>query len=321
MFEIDLKKYHPARQLDSTYLCHIRKRPISITPEETVRQALIHFLVTEKGYPWYSIKIEVPMAHFVDGEKGRADLLIMGDDEEVLCLIECKEPNEVLSDQVIEQLNRYDNVVIAKTSCIVIGNVFYFFVFDENEERVKISKDFPTYLSLKNDAKFDCFDDEATSFERFPIAVPFAEEDLEFFFEDGIIGKDTNSMYFPILFNLYNFCVDENDTVNHLHGIDDLGLKTIKYGNASGGRFFGNYRAFHVKDINKVVTLSISSMTRDEGYPVYTSLMLGVEEKGKFHLSLELRVDKFVTLHDHHAVIVHDRTITIGNWALRNETI
>ena len=56
MFEIDFTKHKPKKRQNNVYLCNIRKRLISVTPEEEVRQSLINFLITEKGYPIENIQ-------------------------------------------------------------------------------------------------------------------------------------------------------------------------------------------------------------------------------------------------------------------------
>jgi hypothetical protein len=135
MFEIDLKAYQATQKVGNSFLCNVRKRLIYATPEEKVRQTLINYLVTGKGYPIRNISIEIPLTYFPNGKgkKGRADIVIFDDEENVLCLIECKEPNEYLSDSVLDQLLRYDEVINSENLCIAIGNRFHFLMKQENE--------------------------------------------------------------------------------------------------------------------------------------------------------------------------------------------
>ncbi len=146
MFEIDFTKHKPQTQQNKTYLCNIRKRLISIIPEEEVRQSLINYLITEKGYPIENIQIEVPMSYFEIGAKGRADILIFDNDENVLCLIECKEPREYLTDNVLDQVERYDKYVKAETTCILMGSKIHFFTIMENKV-IKLTE-FPSFKIL-----------------------------------------------------------------------------------------------------------------------------------------------------------------------------
>lgn len=73
MIEFDLEKYTPKetfyKQGVNCSLCSVRKKLIKLTSEEKVRQALINYLITEKGFPANHFRIEVPMSHVKKGEK------------------------------------------------------------------------------------------------------------------------------------------------------------------------------------------------------------------------------------------------------------
>lgn len=308
MFKINLDKHKPLRKIDNNYLCNVRKRLIVATPEEEVRQSVINFLVTEKGFPIENIDIEVPMTHFKKGAKGRADILISDDDGNIICLIECKEPREFLTDRVEEQILKYDNVVNAQSTCIIIGDTFIFKAFLGNDTERKVLTDFPTFKTLMEEGQVEYFLPEEEVFEKFP----FNQENIDLLYDIGVIGRNTNKKYLPFLFNLYFFYNDENDKVITKNNIEDIGIKITKYGNASGGQFYGRYRAFLDHETKSIVSFSISSMTRGEGYPVNTSLMFAVDIRGNFHLSLELNVEKHINITNDIADITHDGTITIG---------
>lgn len=312
MFEIDFTKHKPIKKQNNTYLCNIRKRLISVTPEEEVRQSLINFLITEKGYPIENIQIEVPMSYFEKGAKGRADILIFDNDENVLCLIECKEPREYLTDNILEQVERYDKYVKAETTCIVIGSEIHFFAFMENENKLIKLSEFPTFKTLIENGQVDYFLPQIEEFKKINFIEPLDEEIINEFYDEGIFGENTEKIYLPFLINLYNFYQDKENKVLGIENVEDIGIKVTKYGNASGGVFFGNYRAFLDYNSNSVVSFAISSMTRGDDFPVHTSLMFAVDMKGKFHLSLELRVDKHIKFNQNKILITHDGTITIG---------
>jgi hypothetical protein len=312
MFEIDFTKHKPKKRQNNVYLCNIRKRLISVTPEEEVRQSLISFLITEKGYPIENIQIEVPMSYFEKGAKGRADILIFDNDENVLCLIECKEPREYLTDNVLEQVERYDKYVKAETTCVVIGSEIHFFAFMQNENTIIKLSEFPTFKTLIENGQVDYFMPEIEEFEKINFIEPLDQDIINEFYDEGIFGENTDEKYLPFLVNLYNFYQDKENKVLGIDNVEDIGIKVTKYGNASGGGFFGNYRAFLDYNSNSVVSFAISSMTRGENYPVHTSLMFAVDMKGKFHLSLEMRVDKHINFNENKILITHDGTITIG---------
>ncbi len=323
MFEVDLKKHKPKRKIDNTYLCNVRKRLIVATPEEEVRQSIINFLVNEKGYPIENISIEKPLTHFPNGKgkKGRADIIISDYDENTLCIIECKEPNEYFTDNVLDQILKYDEVINSENLCIAIGNQFLFLMKEEN--KLLTLTEFPSFKTLMENGQVEYFVEDDTPFEKFTFIEPIPKEEIDVFIDNGMIGEDTPKHYYPFLINLYNFFIDRNDILKSLKNIEDIGIKVTKYGNASGGQFFGVYRAFLDLTSKAVVSFSLSSMTRGDNFPIHTSLMVAVDVKGNFHLSLELRVDKYVSINENYAEIIHDGTITIGKLgsAKRSELI
>ncbi|MCR5861787.1 type I restriction enzyme HsdR N-terminal domain-containing protein [Flavobacterium sp. J372] len=245
MFELKLNKHYPKVIGDLTLICNIRGRIISHTPEENIRQAIVSFLVKEKGYPKQNIEIEVPMSRFAEGASGRADIIIYNNQRDILCVIECKRPGEPITDNILEQVKRYDDILQAETICIVLGKLCYFFTYNELNECAVLATEFPTYKEL--DAKDICYsDNKAEEFKRIPFRK-IKQTDIDDLIYDGIIGENTEDKYYPFLINLYNFFMEEDDRMK-LDKIKDIGLKAIKYGNAGSGTFYGNYRSFLVNE-------------------------------------------------------------------------
>lgn len=75
--------------------CLIRKRPIVFTPEEKVRQALLHLMIHSLGYPAALIGVELNLACLPNSPQRkcpqrRADIIVFTNDIKPLILIECK---------------------------------------------------------------------------------------------------------------------------------------------------------------------------------------------------------------------------------------
>ena len=309
MFEINLEEYYPEILADKTIICNIRKRPINQIPEELIRQAFIKYLSQEKGYPIERMQIEVPLSRFSKNIQGRADLLIHDDLGNILCLVEIKRPNEILSDRVLDQVEHYVKYINPQTVCVVIGNQIYFCGYDENGIDVLLSN-VPTYDSLISGLENEeviVFPDEIHS------NLELNDDDITFLLNNAIIGESTDEKYHKFLIKLYNLYYNRNSKLTFENNRNiDLGIKYSKFGNASGGIFFGEYRSFLNRATNKIVSFAISSITKGENYPTYTSLMFAVEEKGNFHHSLQLRVDKNIIVNENTAEISHDGSLTIG---------
>jgi hypothetical protein len=318
MFEINLQKYQPVTRPNNTVLCAVRKRLIHKTPEETVRQSVIQYLVTEKGYPIDIIDVETPLSRKNKNIKGRADIIIHDFDGNVICLIECKEPNETLTDRVIDQLLKYDEVFLAQTIGIIIGNNFFLWADIDDSGNPSLLADFPNFKTFFGEGEVEYFLPDTFRFEKYQ----YSQDTLEEFIQEGIFGDATESKYYPFMMNLFNFYLDESDKMR-LEGYEDLGVKYNKYGNAGGGSFAGEYRAILEENSQAIVSFSISSMASGESKPIHTSLLFAVDIKGYFHLSLELRADKHIKISENFAIITHDGTITIGKLgaAKRSELI
>lgn len=83
-----------------------RRRYVVITPEEWVRQHLLHFLVTEKTFPMNFISVEKEL--LVEGMKRRYDAVVYDADFKPLLLVECKAPHVALTQEVFDQAARYN---------------------------------------------------------------------------------------------------------------------------------------------------------------------------------------------------------------------
>ena len=86
-------------------LCHIRKKWMVLTPEETVRQLLIHFMINECSVPIAKIAVERKIQ--VDERTRRFDILVYDQVLKPLLLVECKSIHTKLNQQVMEQILFY----------------------------------------------------------------------------------------------------------------------------------------------------------------------------------------------------------------------
>lgn len=92
-------------------LCAWRRRYVRLTPEEYVRQTILHALEDNFTYPHGLIAVEVPIE--VSGLKKRCDAIIYSQQMQALMLIEFKAETVPLTQQVFDQAaiyNRHLNV-------------------------------------------------------------------------------------------------------------------------------------------------------------------------------------------------------------------
>ncbi len=100
----------------------IRKRWVLLTPEEWVRQNFLQYLVVEKKYPKSLIAIERGIK--VNALQKRCDIIIYKNDKPFV-VVECKEPNEQLNENVLMQLLRYNMQLQVPYLIITNGSYTY----------------------------------------------------------------------------------------------------------------------------------------------------------------------------------------------------
>lgn len=84
----------------------IRKKFVALTPEEWVRQHLIHFFIHQQKYAPGLIAVEMPVN--VNGLKQRADIVVYTRSGKPAMIVECKAPSVPLTKAVFNQAARYN---------------------------------------------------------------------------------------------------------------------------------------------------------------------------------------------------------------------
>jgi predicted type IV restriction endonuclease len=87
----------------------VRKKWVALTPEEWVRQHLIHFLYNERGWSIALMAVEKTLRY--NGLSRRADLVVFNTAMKPVLLAECKAPDIAMNQQVFDQVAMYNRVV------------------------------------------------------------------------------------------------------------------------------------------------------------------------------------------------------------------
>jgi type I site-specific restriction endonuclease len=96
----------------------VRKKYVALTPEEWVRQHVVHYLVNEKNVPLSLIRIEAEIKLYKT--KKRFDIAVFDRNGNPLLLVECKAPSVSLSQAVLDQAARYN--ITMKVSFLMLTN-------------------------------------------------------------------------------------------------------------------------------------------------------------------------------------------------------
>lgn len=119
----------------------IRKKWLVLTPEEWVRQHVLHYLLLVKGYPKAYIAAEKNMQL---GElKKRFDLLVYDRDHQPWLMVECKAMDIQLSEAVLHQVLRYNLAI--PVPYLVITNGTQAMIYHRSEGKLSVLADFPVY--------------------------------------------------------------------------------------------------------------------------------------------------------------------------------
>jgi predicted type IV restriction endonuclease len=86
--------------------CIIRRKDLVLTPEEWVRQHLIHYLINEKNIPQSLMAAEMPIV--VNTLQRRCDLVVYSKEGKPRMIVECKAPEVQLTQNVFHQIAQYN---------------------------------------------------------------------------------------------------------------------------------------------------------------------------------------------------------------------
>jgi len=94
------------RENQSFIFDEVRKKMVVLTPEEWVRQHIIHFLLFDRKYPRALLAVEKGVT--INGLKRRFDIVVFDRAGSPKIIIECKAPEEPLNEKVYQQIAVYN---------------------------------------------------------------------------------------------------------------------------------------------------------------------------------------------------------------------
>ena len=122
----------------------IRKKFFDLTPEEWVRQHILHYLIHNKQIPASMISVEKQL--ILNNTKRRTDIVVFNSNLQPLLIIECKAPEININQLTINQALRYN---------LELNVPFIFLSNGLNHVCIKITpnvpvilKDIPNYETL-----------------------------------------------------------------------------------------------------------------------------------------------------------------------------
>lgn len=129
-----------------TIFDQLRRRFVTITPEEWVRQHFVRFLIQEKGFPMGRMANEVSLVQ--NGIQRRCDSLVADEHGLPQVIIEYKAPQIAISQLTFDQIVRYNMVLRAKYLIVSNGLTHYCCKIDYQNDTYGFLADIPDYSQL-----------------------------------------------------------------------------------------------------------------------------------------------------------------------------
>ncbi len=280
--------------------CIKRNKSIKSTPEELVRQRILHWLVHRKKADLNDIELESSV-RFVAGSRGRADIVFRSRSTGgARFLIECKKAGFPLGLEAVRQAKKYANKIGCREVLITDGAVHRCFAKSDREwveeprstflgEKIPVGRT-PCLPLKRNGARLDTFMRK----------LPGLEE-----INDRTQLKLMRSLC-TVIFSKQNWC-PRPKVLGELFLLKDLGVVALTV-STPGGRYAGYYRLFLVATENRVETMGIAlqDYVRNKA-----QICVGVVKNDRTRHDLQLRIKGNVRLRNDGSIeITHSGKMT-----------
>lgn len=125
----------------------LRRKFVALTPEEWVRQLFVHYLIQHKGYPAECIGNEVSI--MLGRTKKRCDSVVYGQNAQPIMIIEYKSPQTEITQQVFEQVSRYNIKLKVRWLVVSNGMQHYCCHIDYESGTYQFVEDIPPYNDIR----------------------------------------------------------------------------------------------------------------------------------------------------------------------------
>jgi len=121
----------------------IRKKFVVLQPEEWVRLHAVHWLIDQKKYPSSLFNVEKKIT--INKLTKRYDIVVFNPDGTIELLVECKAYTQSLTQEVFDQVARYNLQIRASYLMLTNGMQHYFCKLDPEEEKYTFLEQIPDF--------------------------------------------------------------------------------------------------------------------------------------------------------------------------------
>jgi hypothetical protein len=147
--ELNLPQYSfkiSGKEGNEMILDPVRRKYVKLTPEEWVRQNFMQYLVAEGRYPLGLMGVEVMFS--LNKLKRRVDILIHNRSGQPVLIVECKEPEVKIDDEVFNQIVNYNMAFKVPYIVVTNGMVHYACKIDHEKSKWEYLLALPLYEDL-----------------------------------------------------------------------------------------------------------------------------------------------------------------------------
>lgn len=124
----------------------LRRKYVTLTPEEYVRQHFTSWLISDLGYPASVMANEFAIE--LNGTSKRCDTIVFGSDGKPLMIVEYKAPGVVISQTVFDQIVRYNMRLRARYLIVSNGLQHFCCVNDFERSSYQFIPRIPEYTKI-----------------------------------------------------------------------------------------------------------------------------------------------------------------------------
>ena len=264
--------------------CLVRHKEMPATPEEFVRQRVLHWLIHTKG--WEAGKLRLEYAYKWESDPARShirpDIELLDDEDNVLVVVECKHENVPLSKAVDTQAIEYAVKSSAPYIWVTNGRQHRFLVPDPDNPgawvpAASIEPLGETYEPPTGEVPFPLVSD-ANSVQEY-----LEKHDL------GALDDPDTRFALALHHAVFEATRGKKFPYSHkgVHVLEHLGVAFHEFSNRSGGSYYTRYADFIAATRGRVETLSVAVNPWQTGG---IRLCVGVTKPERVHHALQLDV-------------------------------
>ena len=121
----------------------IRKKYVVLTPEEWVRQHVLHYFVKELNYPKSLIAVEKGLVY--NQLNKRADIVVFDREGKHWLVVECKAPHVEVNESTFNQASVYNAILKSPFVSVTNGVHSFCYAVRWEEKQIELIRDFPIF--------------------------------------------------------------------------------------------------------------------------------------------------------------------------------